>query len=141
MKPADPNWLRGMIGVPYLWAGSDPSGWDCWGLVSWTLPNVFRCPVPGLADPYGPEDYQPTRGGRIRFQSERMTREMGQWREVPKETGAVVAFRIDGQIAHVGVLCGSGRFVHSCDGSETTWDYLNDREWKDRIVGFYLPKR
>lgn len=25
------------IGVPYVWAGEDPSGWDCSGFVTWVL--------------------------------------------------------------------------------------------------------
>ena len=28
---------RSYIGVPYRWAGEDPSGWDCSGFVTWVL--------------------------------------------------------------------------------------------------------
>ncbi|MDD7465708.1 MAG: C40 family peptidase [Actinomycetaceae bacterium] len=38
------------IGVPYVWAGSTPAGWDCSGFVMWVLGNL-GISVPHGADP------------------------------------------------------------------------------------------
>lgn len=34
------------VGVPYVWAGSDPSGWDCSGFVTWVLHHDFGIDLP-----------------------------------------------------------------------------------------------
>ena len=34
------------IGVPYIWGGSDPGGFDCSGLVQWTIKKTHDIIIP-----------------------------------------------------------------------------------------------
>ena len=83
---------RQQVGIPYRYGGSDPSGFDCSGLVYYAygetgvaLPRTTGGLWSGLR-PVSRSDIQP---------------------------GDIVFFRIEGKIAHVGVYLGNGEFVHS----------------------------
>ena len=139
MIPRDPDWLRTILPVPYLWRGRDLTGWDCFGLVDWVETNVFGLEVPDLCADYGDDDWTDSVTARWELQADLIEKNRVTWRPVEPCTGAVVLIRIGRFPAHVGVDCGGGRFVHCLRGPGTHWSRYNDREWKDRVEGFFLP--
>ncbi len=43
------SFVRQFVGVPYVWAGASPSGFDCSGLVSYVYSNYYGISLPHLA--------------------------------------------------------------------------------------------
>ena len=82
------------LGVPYVWAGASPSGFDCSGLVYYVLKSLGFSPYRTPADQYkqgtyvAKEDLQP--GDIVFFQG---TYKSG--------------------ISHVGIYAGNGQFIHA----------------------------
>lgn len=40
------SYAQSYIGVPYVWAGEDPKGWDCSGFVTWVLHHDLGLQLP-----------------------------------------------------------------------------------------------
>jgi murein DD-endopeptidase len=83
---------RQQVGTPYRYGGSDPSGFDCSGLVHYAYGKT------GVALPR-------TTGGLWSGLRPVSRSDM--------RRGDIVFFRIEGKIAHVGMYLGNGEFVHS----------------------------
>lgn len=105
-----------MLGTPYRYGGSSPTGFDCSGLVYYShlqagieLPRTARDqrthsrPVPG-------RQLQP---------------------------GDLVFFRLSGRkVDHVGIYAGNGRFVHApSSGKQVSMASLDNPYWRQRMVG------
>ena len=103
-----------MIGVPYQWNGSTPSGFDCSGLVQYAY-NKAGIGVPRTSR----EQYsaaQPIRLNQAR-------------------TGDLVFFNFDGRISHVGIYLGDDRFVHApSSGKHVEIASLKQPPYRDRFV-------
>lgn len=88
------NKAKQYLGVPYVWAGASPSGFDCSGLVYYVLKTLGISAYRTPADQYkmgtyvAKEDLQP--GDIVFFQG---TYKSG--------------------ISHVGIYAGNGQFIHS----------------------------
>jgi cell wall-associated NlpC family hydrolase len=80
---------RQQLGVPYVWGGSSPSGFDCSGLVSWVYGRLGVGLPHSAAALYGV-------GRRVRLASMR--------------PGDLVFF---GGLGHVGIYIGRGRMIHA----------------------------
>jgi cell wall-associated NlpC family hydrolase len=80
------------LGVPYRYGGSDPSGFDCSGLVQYSyalagkrIPRTTR-QLWSSTDSVTPQDLQ---------------------------VGDLLFFQFDGKMSHVGLYLGGRRFVHA----------------------------
>jgi cell wall-associated NlpC family hydrolase len=103
-------------GTPYRAAGSDPSGFDCSGLVQYVFAQY------GVAVPRTVQSQfragDPIRAGRI-------------------QPGDLVFFRVDARdVSHVGIAVGAGRFVHAPSHRGTVRvESLDAPYWAARYAG------
>jgi peptidoglycan DL-endopeptidase CwlO len=103
------------LGAPYLWAGADPSGFDCSGLVMYAFGKV------GVAMPHNAA------------QQFRLGTPVTRDRLVP---GDLVFFN---QLRHNGIYLGDGRFVHSTKPGGVKIARLDDDWFRTRWVGARRP--
>lgn len=104
------------LGVPYVWAGRSPGGFDCSGYI-WYVFNHFGITLPRMADgqfevgvPVGRRDLAP---GDLVFFS---TYEPGP--------------------SHVGIYMGNGHFIHASSGAdEVTVTPLSKQYYVERYLG------
>ncbi len=85
------------VGVPYVWAGRSPSGFDCSGFV-WYIYNNFGIGLPRMADGQFDVGLQVTRRDLL--------------------PGDLVFFSTyEPGPSHVGIYIGNGQFIHASSGA------------------------
>jgi len=108
----------GLVGTPYRYGGNTPeSGFDCSGLVAYVYREMLDLKLPrtsrDLAAVQGPK-IEPTR----------------------LAPGDLVFFGSRGNVSHVGIYVGEGRFVHApSTGGTVRLDSLGGAYWKDHYTG------
>ena len=104
------------LGTPYRYGGSDPSGFDCSGLVQYAY---------GSAGIFVP---------RTTSQQLRHARPVSLSALRP---GDLVFFRLSKRkTSHVGIYAGGGRFIHApSTGKEVSYARLDNPYWRARVVG------
>jgi cell wall-associated NlpC family hydrolase len=105
-----------MVGVPYRWGGTTPSGFDCSGLVYYAYRKVgLNVPRTTWAQYQGVKRVHPA-GLRV---------------------GDLLFFRLSGRrVSHVGIYLGRNQFVHApSTGSRVSYAHLTMPFWRQRFVG------
>lgn len=107
-----------LVGTPYHWGGNTPeSGFDCSGLVDY----IYRQAADILL-PHASRDMARVDGRKVK----RMT---------DLASGDLVFFDIGGDISHVGVYVGKGRFVHAPNsGGTVRMDDIDGPYWRDHFA-------
>lgn len=107
-----------LVGTPYHWGGNTPeSGFDCSGLVDY----IYRQAADILL-PHASRDMARVDGHEVK----RMT---------DLASGDLVFFDIGGDISHVGVYVGKGRFVHAPNsGGTVRMDDIDGPYWRDHFA-------
>ena len=107
-----------LVGTPYVWGGNTPQGgFDCSGLVNYVFHDMLRLRLP------------------------RTSRELSALAAPavdPAElaTGDLVFFASAGQVSHVGIYVGDGRFIHAPrTGGMVRMERLDGRYWQARYAG------
>jgi cell wall-associated NlpC family hydrolase len=107
-----------LVGTPYRYGGNTPeSGFDCSGLIGYVFYDVAGARLPRSAAEIDRLD-APTvsRKGLV--------------------AGDLVFFRDGGNISHIGIYVGEGRFVHAPSrGGTVRLDALDGDYWKQHFVG------
>jgi cell wall-associated NlpC family hydrolase len=125
LPPADPAAANAvlmraisLVGTPYRYGGNTPDGgFDCSGLVNYVFRDMLDLRLP------------------------RTSRELAAWQgpRIPPErlTAAdLVFFGTRGQVSHVGIYVGEGRFVHApSTGGTVRLDQLDGPYWRDHYSG------
>ena len=125
VRPADPAAANAvlmraisLVGTPYRYGGESPEGgFDCSGLVNYVYRDMLDLRLPrtsrALADYQGP-----------RIDTDRLA---------PAD---LVFFGSDGQVTHVGIYVGEGRFVHApSTGGTVRLDRLDGPYWRTHYSG------
>lgn len=107
-----------LVGTPYQYGGNTPeAGFDCSGLVNYVYRDMLDLKLP------------------------RTSRELAAWQGPkidPQRLAAadLVFFGSDGQVSHVGIYIGEGRFVHApSTGGTVRLDYLDGSYWRQHYSG------
>ena len=125
VPPADPAHANAvlmraisLVGTPYRYGGSTPEGgFDCSGLVNYVYRDMLDLHLPrtsrALSEYQGP-----------RISPDRLT------------TADLVFFGSRGNVPHVGIYVGEGRFVHApTTGGTVRLDRLDGPYWRDHYSG------
>ena len=108
----------GLVGTPYRYGGNTPAGgFDCSGLVNYVFRDMLDLRLP------------------------RTSRELAAWQGPRIATDRLAAadlvfFGSDGNVSHVGIYVGEGRFVHAPNsGGTVRLDRLDGAWWRDHYTG------
>jgi cell wall-associated NlpC family hydrolase len=125
LPPADPAAANavlmralGLVGTPYRYGGNTPEGgFDCSGLVNYVYREMLDLRLPrtsrALAGWVGPK-----------IPADRLT------------AADLVFFGSGGEVSHVGIYVGEGRFVHApSSGGTVRLDRLDGPYWRDHYAG------
>jgi cell wall-associated NlpC family hydrolase len=107
-----------LVGTPYRYGGNTPEGgFDCSGLVNYVYRDMLSLNLPRTS-----RDLAGFQGPRI----------------VPDRlaAGDLVFFGQSGNVSHVGIYVGEGRFVHApSTGGTVRLDHLDGTYWRDHYTG------
>lgn len=125
VTPADPAAAAsvlmralGLVGTPYRYGGNTPeSGFDCSGLVNYVYRDMLALNLPRTS-----RELAALQGPKIA--AERLA------------TGDLVFFGDKGNVWHVGIYVGEGRFVHApSSGGTVRLDHLDGAYWRQHYTG------
>ncbi|MDQ3205723.1 MAG: C40 family peptidase, partial [Pseudomonadota bacterium] len=125
VQPADPAAANAvlmraisLVGTPYRYGGNSPTGgFDCSGLVNYVYRDMLELRLPRSS-----RDLAAFQGPRV---------------EPSRLTAAdLVFFGSGGNVTHVGIYVGEGRFVHApSSGGTVRLDHLDGHYWRDHYSG------
>lgn len=108
----------GLVGTPYRYGGNTPeSGFDCSGLVTYVFRDMLDVRLPRTS-----RELAVVQGPKIE-----------PLRLAPAD---LVFFGSRGNVTHVGIYIGEGRFVHApSTGGTVRLDHLDGPYWRDHYTG------
>ena len=106
---------KSFMGVPYVFGGTTPEGFDCSGLIQYVF-KMHGVTIPRLAD----EQYNLGREAKIS----------------QLVAGDLVFFTTYTEgVSHCGIYVGNGNFLHASSSKGVRIDSLDNEYWKPRFVG------
>ena len=106
---------KSMVGAPYRYGGTSPTGFDCSGLVYYSYRRA------GI---YVPR----TAHAQLRAADRVSLRNLA--------AGDLLFFKLGRQpVSHVAIYSGNGRFIHApSSGKRVSYGSMSDAYWKNRLV-------
>jgi len=117
------------IGIPYIWGGNNPQGFDCSGLVQWVLKKTHDILIERTT----------------RLQSNKWRSELNFDLSLIKP-GDLIYFKTKkNQISHVGVYSGDNKFIHAPNRKTNVKESKLSDYWLKKFAGyldleFLIPK-
>jgi len=107
-----------LVGTPYRWGGNTPEGgFDCSGLVNYVFADMLDLKLPR------------TSRELAAYQGPRIARDQ-------LASADLVFFGSGGNVTHVGIYVGDGRFIHApSSGGTVRLEQLDTRYWTSRYSG------
>ncbi|MDT2046093.1 endopeptidase [Priestia aryabhattai] len=105
---------KSLIGTPYKWAGTTPSGFDCSGFLQYVYKESVGVEIPRtVADIYaaGESVKEPSVGDIVYFET---------YKEGP---------------SHAGIYLGNDQFIHTSTSKGVTISDKNSSYWSERYLG------
>nr|GGG66776.1 peptidase P60 [Virgibacillus oceani] len=102
------------LGVPYVWGGGSPSGFDCSGFVSWAFAQA------GISIPSSTAGLQYT-GSKVSYSN--------------IQPGDLVFFNTYKTNGHVGIYVGGGKFIGSQNSTGLAVADMTSGYWKNHFAG------
>ncbi len=108
----------GLVGTPYRYGGNTPdTGFDCSGLVNYVFRDMLDLRLPRTS-----RELAALQGPKIAI--DRLA------------AADLVFFGSGGDVSHVGIYVGEGRFVHApSNGGTVRLDRLDGAYWRDHYTG------
>ncbi|WP_010308775.1 C40 family peptidase [Kurthia senegalensis] len=104
------------LGVPYVWGGTTPSGFDCSGFTSYVYKHALGKSIPRTS-----------------------TAQYASSKKISKsslQVGDLVFFNTSGGgVSHVSIYAGNNKLLHAA-GNKVKYSNINDGYWNKRIVGY-----
>lgn len=109
------EYAKSFSGVPYLYGGQSPKGFDCSGYILYVFKN-FGINLPRTA---AGQFYQ---GWRVNASDAR--------------PGDIIAFGSNQAITHTGIYLGGGKFISSTSSHGVDISSVNGPYWNERLYGY-----
>lgn len=109
------DYAKSFVGVPYLFGGQSPRGFDCSGYIKYVFRNF------GIDTP------------RTAAEQFAMGRAVTEQEAKP---GDIVAFRAGGEITHTGIYLGGGKFISATSSHGVEISSVYGYYWKEHFSGF-----
>jgi cell wall-associated NlpC family hydrolase len=127
------HWTSDYVGLPWRFAGRDPGGVDCWGLLWLVYRDVLMIDVAS----YKHETLDAPEREQI---AALLTsdRNKSPWVSVEREQPFDMAvFRRAGIESHVGIVVERGRMLHILHGGESRIERFDQGRWKPKLIGLH----
>jgi|APCry1669192522_1035417.scaffolds.fasta_scaffold01536_2 cell wall-associated NlpC family hydrolase len=134
-RKLDMHWTRGLIGLPWQFAGRSRDGVDCWGLLWLVYRDVLGIDVASYAQETLDE---PEREQIAALMAGELVKTP--WVDVPigqEREFDMAVFKRAGIDSHVGIVVEPGRMLHITHDSETRVERYDSGRWKPKLIALH----
>ena len=125
-------WTDSYIDIPFKCDGRDPSGCDCWGLVTLVYRERLGIELPSWSGVFKDQSL-----GCLKQVARAMAIERDRWLKVDTpEPMDVIMLRTGKYVWHVGIVIDSFNMLHVMTGINSVIESYKGLYWKNRVEEF-----